>query len=231
METRPLYRLGAIAAVVVLALIPAQMVVFFVSPPPQTVPELFALFQRSPLLGLLAMDLIYLTDILLMPLVLLAVGAALWRARPAWVGLALVIAFVSTATYFVSNTAFEMLSLSQRHAAAATDVERTMLLGAGEAMFALYKGTAFNVSYVLAGVAGLLLAWVMFKSDVFGRATAYVGIGMNILALIPATLGTVGLIASLLFLLPFVLWLILVARKLFALAADSAAGPRLRLAA
>src|SRR5690242_16808171 len=53
MESDPrwkaLYRIGAAAAVGVLALVPIQMFVFITNPPPDTVAGWFALFQRSPL--------------------------------------------------------------------------------------------------------------------------------------------------------------------------------------
>jgi hypothetical protein len=84
-------------------------------------------------------------------------------------------------------------------------------------MLAAYKGTAYDVSYVVAGLAGLLLSIAMLKSTQFSRTTAILGITMGALALVPATAGTVGLVAALLYLVPFVAWLVLVARRLGAM--------------
>jgi len=55
---RPLVRWGAVAAIVVLVMIPLQAAVFLLSPPPTTVADYFALFQANPLLGLLDLDLL-----------------------------------------------------------------------------------------------------------------------------------------------------------------------------
>jgi hypothetical protein len=46
-------------------------------------------------------------------------------------------------------TAFDVLSLSNQYAAAATDAQRSMFLAAGQAMLAIYQGSAFDVYYVL----------------------------------------------------------------------------------
>ena len=57
---RSLYKLAAIGALSQLALIPVAMAFFIASPPPATTAELFALYQRSTFLGLIALDLVYL---------------------------------------------------------------------------------------------------------------------------------------------------------------------------
>lgn len=64
---------------------------------------------------------------------------------------------------------------------------------------------------------GGALAAVMLRSGVFSRATAYVGLATGALIVIPATVGTLGLILSLLSLIPTAAWFILVALRLFQL--------------
>ena len=61
-----LHRVGGMAALAVLVLIPIQMVVFFVWPPPNSVIGWFALFQDNALVGLLDMDLLLIVDYLLL---------------------------------------------------------------------------------------------------------------------------------------------------------------------
>jgi hypothetical protein len=77
-----------------------------------------------------------------------------------------------------------MLSLSDQYAAATTEAQRTMLLAAGQAMLAInrfsspgaHPGAGGYMSLLLIAVAGLITSSVMLRSDVFNRATAYVGI-------------------------------------------------------
>jgi hypothetical protein len=211
---RPLYRLGAIAAVAMVVLLPVAGAAFVLAPTPTDATSAFELFQRNPLLGLLSLDLTYMIEILLAGVLLLVLSVALRRVNPSLIALALFLDVTATAVYFASNPAFEMLTLSVRHAGAATDAERSMFFAAGEAMLATYTGTAFNSSYVMAGLAGLVIATVMLRSDVFGRTTARLGIVMGVLALVPPTIGKVGIFAAFIYLAPFAVWCVLIARRL-----------------
>ena len=96
----PLYRTGAAAALTILALMPVQIVIWVVWPPPSTVEGFFDLFQRNWLLGLLALDLLYMpTNALMLPL-LLALCVALRRASPSAMVIALTLGLVSITIYF-----------------------------------------------------------------------------------------------------------------------------------
>jgi hypothetical protein len=213
----PLYRIGAGVALTMLILMPIAVIGFVIAPPPATASDSFALFQRNGLLGLLSLDLIYMFEVLLGGLLLLVLCVALRRISPSLVTVALFLNAIATAIYFASNPAFEMLALSRRHAEAMTDAQKAMFLAAGEGMLATYQGTAYDVSYVVGGLAGLTVAVVMVRSQLFSRATAYLGLAMGLLALIPPTLGTVGLVAAFVYLGPLVAWLVLIARALMRL--------------
>ena len=215
-----LYQVGLWAAVVVLCFIPIQAVIYFVWPPPSSVIGWFALFQTNALVGLLDMDLLLMIDYVLMGLLFLALWAALWRANPSLMAIALILELVGVATYMASAVAFEMLSLSNQYAAATSAGEKAIAEAAGQAMLATWQGTAFNVSYVLGAVAVLLVSLVMFQGGPFGKSTAYVGLVMAVLMAVPPTVGTVGVWLSLLSLIPTVVWLILLARSFYRLAHD-----------
>jgi hypothetical protein len=111
-----------------------------------------------------------------------------------------------------------MLTLSDRYAAT-TDAQRTTILAAGRALITNWSGSAFVVGYPLGGVAMLITAVVMLRSEIFGKYIAYTGLVMGALMLVPASAGTVGLLLSLVSLAPTVIWLLLIARKLFQLGA------------
>jgi hypothetical protein len=125
---------------------------------------------------------------------------------------------VSIVTYIASNTSFNLLVLSGHYGAATTEAQRAEIRAAGRAMLAIWQGTAYDVSYVLGGVATLLVAAVMLRSHRFSRVTAYVGLVMGVLVLVPATAGTIGLHLSLISLVPTVIWLALLAWQFFQLA-------------
>jgi hypothetical protein len=209
-----LHKAGGVTALAVLVLIPIQMVVFFLWPPPSSVIGWFTLFQDNALVGLLDMDLLLIVDYLLLIGVFSALWASLRRANESLMAIAFILQLVATATYLASTVAFEMLSLSNQYATETTDAERSLFLAAGQAMLVTWQGTAFDVSYVLSALAVLIVSAVMLRSHVFSKATAYAGLSAGILMLVPPTAGMIGVVFSLLSLVPLVVWLALIALRL-----------------
>jgi len=225
---RTLYRVGGLAALAVVALVRRQMVVFVVWPPPTTVLGWFGRFQDNSLIGLLDMDLLMLADYILFALLFLTLFVTLRRVSASLAAIALTLELVAIATYFASTTAFEMLSASGQYAAASGDTERTIALAAGQVLLLTWQGTAFSVSYLLAGLAQLLVAIAMLRRGPFGTITAYAGILAGVLTLVPPTVGAVGLVFSLVSLLPMWAFLILAGRRLLLLSSDGRSATRAR---
>ncbi|HEU5316555.1 MAG TPA: hypothetical protein VFX49_10625, partial [Chloroflexota bacterium] len=123
----------------------------------------------------------------------------------------------ATLLHILSNTAFELLSLSQSHAAANAETQRAVYLAAGEAALAAYYGTVFQVSYVLGYAAYVALGVAMLRGAAFGRPTAYLGIATGI-AGFGFYLPVVGLALSVFVVLLVGAWNLLVARHLLRLA-------------
>src|SRR5215213_9466198 len=210
-----LHRVSGMAALAVLVLIPIQMVVFFIWPLPSSVIGWFTLFHDNALVGLLDMDLLLIVDYLLLIGVFSALWASLRRANESLMAIALILQLVATASYLASTVAFEMLSLSNQYATAVTDAERPLFLAAGQAMLVTWQGTAFDVSYVLSALATLIISAVMLRSHhLFSKTTGYAGLSAGVLMLVPPTAGLIGVFFSLLSLVPLVIWLALIARRL-----------------
>ena len=212
-----LYHIGGVVAYIMIALVVVAIVVFLVDPSPTTVIGYFQLFQKSILMGLLALDLVYMVSQILMGLLLLAVCVALRRANPSLIAIALAAGLIAVAVFLTSNPAFGMLSLSSHYAAATSAVQQAQLEAAGQAIMANFTGTAYVVSYILGSIAVLIISVVMLRSMVFSKGTAVVGLIMGIMGLVPASFGTVGLIFAFGSLVPTVIWLFLIARRLLQL--------------
>lgn len=215
-----LIRVGGFACVAMLVFTCIQIVVFIIWPPPDTVLDLFNLFQKNALLGLLSMDLIYIANNTALILIYLALYAALKPVNASASLIALVLGLVGIAAYYPSNTAFEMLSLSRQYAAAVNEAQQTALLGAGQSMLAIYGGTAFDVYYVFNAVTLLIISVLILRSPLFSRTIAVMGLASGILMVIPSTAGTIGLTLSLASLFPWVVFLILITPRLFRLGAN-----------
>ncbi len=171
-----LYKLGGIAALIIAVLLIGEIVVYAVFPRAQTAAEHFALFRDNWLAGLLTFDLLGMISYLLFVPMILALYIALRNKSEAIMLIATAFFFVGIADFFATNTAFPVLTLSNQYAAAATDAERAMYLAAGQAMLTIFNENAFLVSYVIVSAAWTMIAWVMLKSDLFSRLTAYAGI-------------------------------------------------------
>jgi hypothetical protein len=145
-----------------------------------------------------------------------ALYVALRRASESLMAVATALYFVAIAAYFASNTAFEMLSLSDQYAAATTYSQRSVYLAAGQAMLATFEGTAFQVSYVLASVAGIMIGAVMLRSDIFGRVAAYALIVGDVIGL-GLYVPTIGIFLSVISVPVLWVWYVLIARRLIQL--------------
>ncbi len=216
-DWKNLYKIGGAAALLSAVFFPVQIGVFIVYPPPDTVIGWFTLLQNNKLLGLLDLDLLLVADEALAIIIFLALYAALRRVNRSFMAIGTVIAIVSAVLFIGLNPAFGMLSLSVHYAAAATDVQRSILLAAGEAMIATWQGTAFHTSYIIGSIASIIISAVMLPGKIFSKATAYFGILANVISLglyVPKIRVYIS-VFSVVFLW---IWYILIARKLFQLA-------------
>lgn len=213
-----LYRIGGIAAALMVLLTLLHSGVFFVVGLPTTILEWFQLFERSALSGLLASELLLVLYVILSVPFALAVYATLRKASPSLMAIYLALALVGTMAFIASRPAFEMLSLSQAYEVAATDAQKAALLAAGESTFAAFKGTAFWVSYILGSISGLLVSAAILRSAIFGRAAAYLRLASSVLdfgLFVP----TIGLFISLFSVFSLLAFHILMARRLLQMAA------------
>jgi hypothetical protein len=211
-----LYRIGGAAAVFMVVYIPITIVLYIASPPPETVIEYFALFQSNRLLGLLGMDLLYLLGNVVAIPMYLAFYIALRRASESAMLIATTLGLVAVVALFAARPAFDMLYLSDQYAAATTDAQRATFLAAGEAMLAIFNGTAFQLHYVLGSISLLMISVVMLQSEIFGKATAYVGIVASATGL-GLYVPTIGVAISILSVMGLWIWYILIARRFFQL--------------
>ncbi|MFA5640755.1 MAG: hypothetical protein GX109_08520 [Bacteroidales bacterium] len=131
--------------------------------------------------------------------------------------IALILGFIGIAAYYASTVAFEMLSLSKQYAIAETTETKLQCLSSGQLLLLTYKGTAFDVYYVLNAITLLIISRVMFYDNTFSKATAVWGLVSGILMLIPTTAGTIGLTFGIASLIPWTVFSILIAKRLFKL--------------
>jgi hypothetical protein len=187
-DWKSLYKVGGLAALIAGVLfrrnLSAEIALFSQHEPPVTVSDWFALLQSNRLLGLSYLNIFDLVNYVLLMLMFLALFFALRRDDRSSMAIAATLGIVGIAVYLASNTAFSMLFLSDQYAAATTDAQRAALLAAGQALLAInrfsspgaHPGAGGFMSLLLIAVAGMIISVVMLRSNVFSRATAFVGI-------------------------------------------------------
>ena len=214
-----LFVAGGMAALLSALIIPIQIVVFLLWPPPLQggAAEWFALYQKSPIIGLINLDLLLVLDNVLLIAVLLALYIVLRGANPSLILLALGGGMVGVAMYIASNPAVEMLALSRRYVLAADASDQAILLAAGEALIAGWQGTAFHAAYWLGSLAGIAIGIVMLQSGVFGKTAATMGVLANAVGL-GLYVPVVGVYISVFSVLFLEIWYILVGLRLVQLA-------------
>jgi hypothetical protein len=220
-----LYKIAGAAAVISAVLIPIQVLVFIVWPPPSSVAGWFELLQTSPLVGLIDLDLLLVIDNLLLVPIYLALYFVLRRTSESTMLLVAVLGLLVSAMIVASNPAFGMLILSNRYAAGASAGVWSMALGAGQVLLASWEGTAFQVAYFLGAAVGIAIGIVMLRSGLFSRLTAYMAILGNAVAFgyyLPA----IGIYLSVFSVLFLEIWYILVACSLFQLGSGAGKEPK-----
>ena len=185
---KSLYRVGGVAALIAGLLfrrnIAAEINLFSDYKSPVAVSDWFVLLQNHRFLGLAYLNIFDLVNYTLMGLMFLALFAVLKRVNISYMAIATVLGIAGITVYFSSNTAFSMVALSDQYAGATTEAQRTLLLAAGDALLVInrfnssgaHPGSGGYMSLLLIAIAGMITSAVMIRSNVFNRATAFVGI-------------------------------------------------------
>ena len=126
---------------------------------PGNAADWFTLLRTYPLIGLTFLNLFDVVNYALVGLIFLGLCPALFRVNKSAMTLAMALTFVAVAVYFASNQAFALLSLSDQYAVATTDVQRSGLLAAGQALLAIHNsganyGNGPYVSFLFVNLAG-----------------------------------------------------------------------------
>ncbi len=227
-----LYKAGGVAAPVIAVLLACEIAVFGVWPQPTTAIGYFKLFQSNWLIGLLDLDLLGMVAYALFVPVILALYFVLRRISEGLMAVATALFFVGISAFFATNTAFSLLSLSQQYTAAATETQRSLFLAAGEAMLTTFNVGAFQVSYAIVSAAWLMIATVMLRSSIFGKATACSGILAGATAIMAIAMEHTPVVGDIFWLLIsayfaaivfLAVWVVLTGRRLYRLGIESVA--------
>ena len=179
-----LYRAGALAPLIALAFYLIEFSLLIVGESyPATIEGWYVLFQRSKLLGLWYLNALDILSFALLGIMFLALYVALRRIHPSWMLIALYIALLGVVVFIVPRVlTLTMLPLSDLHAAATTEAQRTIYLTAGEAWSSVTTATPQTLGFLFTATGGLIVSAVILRGrssgevPAFGRPVGYVGL-------------------------------------------------------
>lgn len=174
-----LCKIGGISSgIMVICSFVTILIVILFGAEPGTVSEYFSILHDNRLIGILRLDFASVINVVQYYPLFLGLYFALKHENKAYMTLALAFAFVGTTIWFANHSSLSMIRLSDLYAVATTDVEKSQLLAAGEAVLAsdMYHSTGSAVGGVLLQLAAVIVSVVMLKSKNFGKLVAYVGI-------------------------------------------------------
>ncbi len=205
-DYRPLFKLTNFLIIIMLLIIPLQIIIFSLYPPPNTVEGFFELYKSNVFLGLLSLDFLYLINNTIMIILYLSLFVALYKDSPLTVLIAFILGIVGLVCYYGSNPSFEILNLSRKFFDANIN-EQIIYIAAGETLLAGYSGTSFNVYYVLNTICLLMFSYTLIKSPIFKKSVGYWALASGFFMIIPSSAGMIGLIFSLLSLMPWIVFI------------------------
>ncbi len=222
--------LGGVSALMIVLTALAEIVITFFPggyTTAETVTEWFALLQDHPFLGLRNLGLL---NIVMVALEIPLVFALYWTNRktnPSLAALALILSLIGTAVFYATNRAFSMLDLSTQYAAATSAAVRNMLEAAGQAMLAVGQSHTPGTfpAFFFSEVSGILMAVVLLRGKLFGKAPVWAGLfGYSCLLIFEVLSSFVPSSQNFILILAMagglsnILWYILVAVRFFRLA-------------
>jgi hypothetical protein len=209
-----LYRIGAVAALISVVIILLSIITFFTWP---TFPDdILVVIQQDKLAGLMGLDFMYLLGSAFGLPFFLVLYVTLKEIDPGWALVALVLGLVGLVCLVPARPILEMFALSEGYAAATTDTQRAICQAAAEGMLTHFRGTAYHLHYIFGSVSLLISALLMLRSELFGRATAIVGLVTNVVVF-GLYVPEVGVYISLLSVVGYLIWYIQIARRLIPL--------------
>ena len=226
---KSLYKIGGVAAWIFVAYSLITIIIFmFLSQFPETAVEAFDALQENRLIGLLRLDTLTLLIVPLYYLIYLCIYNGVKRDNNAYASLGTLLAFVGITLFLATPSAFSLVPLSDKYAAATTVTQKEQFLIVGEALMAsdMWHSSGAMIGGFLMLIAGLIVSVVMLKSENFSRATAIVGILTYGFDLVHKSVSIFAPQVGILFMMVagplYLVWFPLLGRDLFRLARGSA---------
>jgi len=216
---RDLYKAAGMAASISEIVIILGFVTYFIwpyAPGTQSTEAIFLNLQNNTLGALISLDLFLFIGNLFSILLFLAFYVSLRQVSESYALIALAVGLIAVGFLIPARPLIELYSLSGQYAAATTEAAKSHYLAAGEALLASFDGVGWFLNTLLGGLSLLVSSILMLRSEIYGKATAYVGIVSNI-AVCSFFIPVIGIFLLFLSVPGYAIWYFLLARRFFQL--------------
>jgi hypothetical protein len=211
---RSLYRMGAVAALLSLLIIPLSVLTFFIWP---LFPDnILDVIQESWLAGIMSLDAGYLAGNLFVLPFFLVLYVTLREVDEGWALVALVLGLMGLLCLPIARPIPEMFDISEKYAAASTETERAIYQATGHGMLSHFHGMAYHTHYVLGSLSLLISSILMLRSTVYSKALAWVGVVTNVVVF-GLYVPVVGTYISMFSVLGYAIWCVMLGLRLYKL--------------
>jgi hypothetical protein len=220
MRWKDLYRLAGIAAIISEIIILLGFVTYFIwpfTPGVKPVEEILHFLQTDKLGGLISLDIFLFLGNLFSMMLFLALYVSLKEVNESYALVAVALGLIGLVLLIPSRPIIELFTISRLYSAAATEADKARYLAASETLLALFNGTNWFMNTLLGGISLLISSFLMLRSNVYNKATAYVGIFTNA-AICGFFLPRIGIFLLFLSLPGYMIWYFLLARRFFRMA-------------
>jgi hypothetical protein len=212
---KDLYKTAGVAAIVSEIVILLGLVTYFIwpyAPGRETTESILLHLQNNTLGALISLDLFLLVGNLFTVFTFLALYVSLKQVNESYALIALAFGLIGAVLLIPARPLIELYKLSGLYAAATTEAARSQYLAAGDALLALFGGIGWFLNTLLGGLSLLISSILMLRSNLYNKATAYVGILSNI-AVCGFFIPTIGIFLLFLSLPGYLIWYFQLARR------------------
>ena len=216
---RDLYKAAGIAAIISEIVIILGLVTYFIWPyaPGTESTETILLNLQSNTLGtLISLDLFLFIGNLFSILLFLALYVSLKQVSESYALIAVAVGLIAVGFLVPARPLLELYSLSGKYANATTEAAKSHYLATGEALLASFDGVGWFLNTLLGGLSLLVSSILMLRSDIYSKATAYVGIISNV-AVCSFFIPVAGIFLLFLSVPGYAIWYFLLAKRFFQL--------------
>lgn len=224
-QWKGLYKIAGVAAIISELVILLGIITYFIypyTPGKDTTESILLLLQIDPLGGLISLDIFLFIGNLFSVFLFLVLYVSLRQVDESVALIALVVGLIGAVLLVPARPILELFHLSSSYVVATTESEKSQILAAGTTLLAQFDGIGWYMNTLLGGLSLLASSFLMLRSDLFSKATAYVGIATN-LVLCAFVIPPLSILMLFLSLPGYMTWYFLLARRFFQLGQTASA--------